>query len=257
MSPAASASTSAAKATPAPLPIPRVIPFTLSVTAGFVDGLIFLALFGLYVAQATGSFVTIGAHWSQPEPGVLVKVLAIPVYLLGGVVATLIVATMRRRRALLLTLAIEEILLATLLVAGVAGPAARSADDPVALVAALCGLMAMGLQSALVRLLMPSFGSTNVMTTNTTALAIDLTQTALAWLRRSKARETLTASRRKLANTLVVVLGFLVGTTGGAFGYHFGGWWALIVPLILLDAVAAWVWFSTREGGPVATAAGP
>lgn len=240
----------------APLPIPRVIPFTLSVIAGFVDGLIFLALFGLYVAQATGSFVTIGAHWSQPDPGVLVKVLAIPVFLLGGVVATLIVATMRRRRALLLTLALEEVLLAALLVAGVAGPMARSADDPAALLAAMCGLMAMGLQSALVRLLMPSFGSTNVMTTNTTALAIDLTQTVLAWLRRAQARETLTTSRRKLANTLAVVLGFLVGTTGGAFGYHYGGWWALIVPLLLLDAVAAWVWFSTRENRPAATAAG-
>lgn len=239
----ASASASAA----APMPIPRIIPFALSVTAGFVDGLIFLALFGLYVAQATGSFVTIGAHWSQPEPGVLVKVLAIPVFLLGGVITTVIVATMRRRRALLLTLAIEEALLAGLLVAGVMGPMARSADDPVALVAALCGLMAMGLQSALVRLLLPNFGSTNVMTTNTTALAIDLTQTALAWLRRAQAREALTASRRKLGHTLTVVLGFLAGTTSGAFGYHYGGWWALVVPLLLLDAVAAWVWFSTRE----------
>ncbi|MGD9768133.1 MAG: YoaK family protein [Pseudolabrys sp.] len=249
MTGAASANASAR----APLPIPRIIPFALSVTAGFVDGLIFLALFGLYVAQATGSFVTIGAHWSQPEPGVLVKVLAIPVFLLGGVVATVIVATMRRRRALLLTLAIEEALLAVLLVAGVLAPAPRSADEPIALVAALCGLMAMGLQSALVRLLLPNFGSTNVMTTNTTILAIDLTQTALAWLRRAQERETLTASRRKLGHTLTVVLGFLVGTTAGAFGYHYGGWWALVVPLLLLDGVAAWVWFSMRERGQAAT----
>ena len=39
----------------------------------------------------------------------------------------------------------------------------------------------MGMQNALVRLLLQGCASTNVMTANTTQLAIDLTETLLAW----------------------------------------------------------------------------
>jgi len=225
---------------------PRYIPFGLSVIAGFVDAVIFLALFGLYVAQATGSFVIIGAHWLRPEPGFLVKVLAIPAFLIGGVVATLIVEASRssRRAALLRTLALEEILLLALFAAGASGFAAGDPDAPGVAVAALCGLFAMGLQSASVRLLMPGYGSTNVMTTNTTLVAIDLTHVALALAsRRGEGRAALGAAAARLANSLSVVGGFLAGTLIGALAYHLAGLWALAVPLLLIDAVAAWVWF--------------
>ena len=42
------------------VPLPRLVPATLSFVAGYVDSYTFLALFGLFVAQVTGSFV-IGA----------------------------------------------------------------------------------------------------------------------------------------------------------------------------------------------------
>ncbi|HWM80929.1 MAG TPA: YoaK family protein [Pseudolabrys sp.] len=229
--------------------IPRMIPFGMSLIAGVVDSVIFLALFGIYVAQATGSFVSIGAHWSQPEPDFLVKMLAIPVFLAGGIVAAAIVESMagRRRAALVRTLLLEELLLLALLIAGLWGLPAARPDAPAAIAAALCGLAAMGLQSALVRLLIPDFGSTNVMTTNTTVVAIDLTHTVLAWRRRAGGREEFQKARRKLGNSLTVVVGFLAGTTSGAFGYHHFGWWALVVPLVLIDAVAAWIWFNTSD----------
>jgi uncharacterized membrane protein YoaK (UPF0700 family) len=235
-----------------PAGFPRMIPFGMSVIAGIVDSVIFLSLFGIYVAQATGSFVSMGAHWSQPEPDFLVKMLAIPVFLAGGILAAAMVEGMagRRRTALVRTLLLEELLLLALLLAGLWGLPAAQPDAPAAIVAALCGLAAMGLQSALVRLLMPDFGSTNVMTTNTTLVAIDLTHVALTWRRRARDRETFRTARRKLGNSLTVVLGFLAGTTSGAFGYHHFGLWTLVVPLILIDAVAAWIWFNTTDDKP-------
>ena len=91
--------------------------------------------------------------------------------------ATVIVTAFgaRDRRALVATLALEAALLAGLawLGASAESTAARS-------IAALFALSAMGIQSALGRLLLREHGSTNVMTGNTTQLSIDLTETVLA-----------------------------------------------------------------------------
>ena len=39
----------------------RTVPVVLGFTAGYVDGCTFVTLFGLFVAQVTGSFVIAGA----------------------------------------------------------------------------------------------------------------------------------------------------------------------------------------------------
>lgn len=52
--------------------VPRSIPSgvlpLLSFVAGYVDGCTYLALFGLFVAQVTGSFVLTGAQLVTPSP---------------------------------------------------------------------------------------------------------------------------------------------------------------------------------------------
>src|SRR5258708_1220592 len=50
-------------------PVPRTVPALLSFAAGFVDACTFLALFGLYVAQVTGSFVVAGAEIVTHDEG--------------------------------------------------------------------------------------------------------------------------------------------------------------------------------------------
>jgi hypothetical protein len=42
---------------PRPRPVPRAVPPLLSFAAGFVDSCTALALFGLFVAQVTGSYL--------------------------------------------------------------------------------------------------------------------------------------------------------------------------------------------------------
>ena len=46
--------------------VPRPIPVVLSVVAGYVDSCTYLGLFGVFVAQATGTFVSLPErYWSR------------------------------------------------------------------------------------------------------------------------------------------------------------------------------------------------
>jgi uncharacterized membrane protein YoaK (UPF0700 family) len=56
----------------------------------------YLALFGLFVAQVTGSFVLAGAQFVAHDPGAVVKVVGIPVLFLAGVATTVIVSRAER-----------------------------------------------------------------------------------------------------------------------------------------------------------------
>jgi uncharacterized membrane protein YoaK (UPF0700 family) len=59
----------------------------LSIVAGFVDACTYLALFGLFVAQVTGSFVIIGTGLVTRLEST-VPLLAVPVFFAGGMLAT-------------------------------------------------------------------------------------------------------------------------------------------------------------------------
>jgi uncharacterized membrane protein YoaK (UPF0700 family) len=155
--------------------VPGIIPPLLSFTAGFIDSFTVLALFGLFVAQVTGSFVLTAVAIVTNEQGALTKVLAVPVFLLAGVTTTVVAVMLERRGRAPLPwvlglecMALTGFLLMVLVGAPLSDPGAFSVAA-----AGLLGLFAMGTQSATVRLLMKSVASTNVMTTNTTQIAID------------------------------------------------------------------------------------
>jgi uncharacterized membrane protein YoaK (UPF0700 family) len=114
------------------------VPVVLGFAAGYVDGCTFVTLFGLFVAQVTGSFVTAGAS-------------------LAGLLLTLLIV-----------------------------PNLNYPDQATALAAGLFRLSAVGVQSAFVRLPMRDTPSTNVMTTNTTHVAIDATEILLTRLGTSR-----------------------------------------------------------------------
>jgi hypothetical protein len=99
--------------------VPRVVPALLSVLAGYLDSCMFLALFGLFVAHVTSSFVLVGSQLIAAESGRWVKLLAIPVFLLACAVTTLMVGSdpRRRRPALAAVLWLETALLAGLFIA--------------------------------------------------------------------------------------------------------------------------------------------
>jgi len=231
---------------------PRIVPVLLSVVAGCVDSCTFLGLFGLFVAQVTGSLVVAGAQLVAHDPGFLVKVLGIPFFLLGGIVTTIIavVAHGRGRATHGWIFGLEAILLACFLVIGVSASPFRSPNGLAELATAFFGLSAMGVQSAQVRLVLKGVPSTNVMTTNTTLIAIEATEMALAWWRirtsdaDSDGLARFTASRGRLMQLLSIALGFLAGTVLGAVAYQGVGFWSLGLPTAVVILLALWASFS-------------
>ena len=171
-----------------PETLPPVVPALLSFVAGYVDSCTFLALFGLYVAQLTGSFVLAGTETVVHDASATIKLVAIPVFWLAGVVTTVTVRRSRSRVALPATLALEAVLLAGLLVSWRIGMPLTGRGDLAVICAGLFGLSAMGVQSALVRLLVKGCPSTNVMTTNTALFAVDAADLVMAWRAHSRCR---------------------------------------------------------------------
>jgi uncharacterized membrane protein YoaK (UPF0700 family) len=222
---------------------PPAVPIVLAGVAGFVDACTFLGLSGFFVAQVTGSYVLAGARPVAGWPGAAV-VLAVPVFFAGGVAATLaaVAGHAAVRRPLAAALALETALLVAFAATFAARPLFGVLETPV-VAASMFGLAAMGVQSATVRLLMRGTGSTNVMTTTTSQIAIDATQLAWAWLHRHdgsahtpRQREAL----RRLWNGLLLPLAFLLGTLLGAVGFVHIGYPALAAPVAVVGALALW-----------------
>jgi uncharacterized membrane protein YoaK (UPF0700 family) len=228
---------------PAAIDPPLAAPIVLAVVAGFVDACTFLGLFGFFIAQVTGSYVLVGSDPVAGWPGT-VAVLAVPVFFAGGVAATLaaIAGQAIARRPLTAALGLETVLLTGFTATFAAAPADMAETSAVA--ASLFGLAAMGVQSAAVRLLMRGTASTNVMTTNTTQIAIDATQ--LAWARlcgkygAAEARER--EASQRLLGAVPLPVAFLLGTVMGAVGFARLGHPVLAAPVAVVGALAVWAW---------------
>ena len=171
------------------IPLPRLVPALLAFVAGYVDIYTFLALFGLFVAQVTGSFVTAGAELVTHDLGITGKVLAIAAFLFAAALTAGLIAWVRGhgRAPLPWMLAFETVLLAAFTVLLLIGPPITSVQDWRGILAGLFGAMAMGTQSVIVRLLMRGVPQTNVMTGNMTQLGVETTALLLAWRRRARA----------------------------------------------------------------------
>src|SRR5260370_42561073 len=78
-----------------PPKLQRTLIFLLGFVAGYVDACTFLALFGLFVAQVTGSFVIAGTEPVVHEAGFLLKGLAIPAFVVAAGAATILVSIAR------------------------------------------------------------------------------------------------------------------------------------------------------------------
>jgi uncharacterized membrane protein YoaK (UPF0700 family) len=225
-----------------PLAVPHMLPACLGFVAGFIDACTFFALFHLFVAQVTGSFVIAGGHFVELDETTLVPVLAIPTFFLMGLSTTLLLAWCGRTGWMALTsaLAVELALVVAFFAVAILGAPFVYANAPLAVVSSLLGISAMGVQSALVRLLMRGVASTNVMTTNTTQLAID----AAEWLIASHRKRVMpddpgvqadyATIRGRFTGLFLIMAGFLGGTIGGALGYRWFGLPCLIGAIAIL-----------------------
>jgi uncharacterized membrane protein YoaK (UPF0700 family) len=236
------------------VPLPRLAPALLSFVAGYVDIYTFLGLFGLFVAQVTGSFVTAGAELVTHDESITGKVLAIVAFLVATILSAALIrfARHRGRDALPLMLGLETALLIVFCAIILAGPPVASATDRNGIVAGLFAAMAMGMQSVMVRLLMRGVPQTNVMTGNMTQIGIETTDLVSAWLKCTREpgdqdnQRELAAVRGRLLAVVAITLGFILGAACGAVSYAKAGLAGAPVAVVIVGALALWT--ARREG---------
>src|SRR6266404_7244647 len=182
---------------PGPHTVPAgswLLPTVLSITAGSVDVIGFLALGGVFTAHITGNVVIVAAHYVTGGFGQVGPLLAVPVFVaVLGVLALVFGAVGEvsgSRRALLI---LQTALLAICLGLGVAFGPFADADGPIAVLVGMLAVAAMATQNALVRLALQGGPSTAVMTTNITQLTIDVARL----VRRRRPPEDLATARRR------------------------------------------------------------
>lgn len=221
--------------------VPNGFAVALGFVAGFVDAAGFVALAGLFAAHVTGNFVLIGAALVGDAGGLVAKLLALPVFVLGVAGARLLALGLERagRRPLPWLLAAEALLLAGFGAAGVTLAPFAGADSPGALLVGMLAVAAMGVQNALGRLCLPTLAATTVMTVNVTQAVIDAVDFVLGRAAFAPGRPADAAARARLRRILPAVLAFAAGALAGAFGVAYGAFWCAVLPVLLLAGLAA------------------
>jgi uncharacterized membrane protein YoaK (UPF0700 family) len=237
-------------------PLPLAAPVLLSFVAGYVDSYTYLALFGLFAAQVTGSFVIAGAEFITHDYGIAGKLLAIIAFIAAVAVTTALIMLVRQsgRATLAHMLALEAALLAVFAAMILFGPPIKDARDWHGITAGLFAAAAMGAQSVLVRLLMKGIPQTNVMTGNMTQLGIALTELAVAWHKLARSRHSpddvrdFDQVRGQLLIVSSIAVGFLVGAAAGAVAFATTGLRGAVVAVLIVAALAVWALLRERPG---------
>lgn len=200
----------------------------LGFTAGYVDTVGFVALFGLFTAHVTGNFVLIGAELAQPGHGVLMKLLAFPAFVLAVAMTRLMTISLSQRGKPLLrpVLLLQLVFLGGFMVVGLLAVPVTDTAAPLALLAGVLGATGMGVQNAGSRLVLSQLAPTTVMTGNVTQLVID----SVDMLRGTADA----ATRARAGKFFWPILTFGLGAISGAFAYVYGSFWALLLPMALL-----------------------
>jgi uncharacterized membrane protein YoaK (UPF0700 family) len=227
-------------------PLPKTMPMLLSFVAGYVDSYTYLALFGLFVAQVTGSFVIAGAELVRHDAGAIGKLLAVLAFIAAAAItaALIAVACARGYAPMPWMLALEAALLAVFVAMIWFGPNVNGATDWHGIIAGLFAACAMGAQSVLVRLLMKGIPQTNVMTGNMTQLGIALTDIIIARRRFARSSHDAAAARHyhavrdQLLVVLSVAVGFLVGAAAGAIAFVTIGISGALLAVAIVAALA-------------------
>jgi uncharacterized membrane protein YoaK (UPF0700 family) len=212
----------------APRPVIAVL---LAFTAGYVDTIGFVGLFGLFTSHVTGNFVVMGAMIAHPSKGLIAKVLALPVFMLSVALTTVFVR--RRRRAgrdpTAAVLAAQALLLAAFMVVSLSSGPLIGRDQPIAIVAGELGVLAMAIQNAGARLVFGDLPPTAVMTGNVTDIVID----SVDLLESDGAAAVLARSLR----LLWPIAAFAAGALAAGLTFAAVGFWGLMAPIAAVLAV--------------------
>jgi len=195
--------------------------------AGFVDTATFVSLHGVFAAHVTGNFVLIGAALVMGTGGLLAKLLTFPVFMLA-VIATRR-AAQRWERPVRRLFLVQLVALAGFWLGVMACAPFEDPDSPELILVAALAVAAMGLQNALMRIAFPTAVPTTIMTGNTTAAMVDLTDLMTGRLPPE--------GRARLRRVALVLLGFAAGCALGAAVLTWIGPVGLVLPVLAVGLV--------------------
>ncbi|MDB5989293.1 MAG: hypothetical protein JWQ10_696 [Herbaspirillum sp.] len=205
----------------------------LGFLAGYVDTVGFVALFGLFTAHVTGNFVLIGSELAHPSHGVLIRFLAFPAFIFAVALTRMVVIWLERsgKGVMPYVFCLQLLLLLGFMQVGQWVAPVMDMNAPIALLAGALGAAAMGVQNAASRLTLQQLAPTTVMTGNVTQLVIDVVD-----IMRGAPDEGV---RRRCVKFFWPIVAFGVGAVGGAFGYKYAQFLALLLPVAILIWLAA------------------
>jgi uncharacterized membrane protein YoaK (UPF0700 family) len=206
------------------------LPILLSLNAGYIDTVGFLALHGLFTAHVTGNLVTFGASLALGVSGLIAKLLALPVFCVTVIGARLF--ALRRaamsRPGLRIMMAIKVLLLT-----GGAGMALRygpfpNGDSITAIAVGMLLVAAMAIQNAAHRIYFAQTPPTTMMTGTTTQIMIDA-----ADFLKGLAPEASVSVIARLRRMSISVIVFAAGCGAAALLYTTIGIWCFVALPVL------------------------
>jgi uncharacterized membrane protein YoaK (UPF0700 family) len=211
--------------------------FLLGAIAGFVDGVTFLTLFGLFTANMSGNAARLGATTGEGDwSAALTRLVPIVVWIIV-VIATVVVIEVRGRgqaRSLRRLLLLEATLLTVFMVLGsVLLDAGDIEPQSLAFYGlAVVGAVAMGIQTSALRRV---DGKVSVHTTFVSGMIVNLGEDVVAAVRGD---DPAAVARARMHGLVVVTL-----ISGAALGALLLGeleLWCVAVPVLTLLGLATW-----------------
>ena len=202
----------------------------LAFNGGFVDTAGFLGLQGLFVAHVTGNFVTLAAALVFGTHGIIIKLIALPEFMLVIALARLagLALAHRGQSAFRIMLGVKVALLAAFFGLAVAFGPFSDSDAPAALLTGFAGVAAMAVQNAVQRAHLASVPPTTIMTGNTTQAMLDVID-----LVGGSDPTQVAAVRTRFRRTIRAIFWFAVGCAVAALLYAWIGFWNLAVPVVV------------------------
>ncbi|CAM2158942.1 conserved membrane protein of unknown function (plasmid) [Pararobbsia alpina] len=213
----------------------------LSATAGYVDTLSFVALFGLFTAHVTGNFVLIGGGIAGYGQGIFLKLMAFPAFIAGVALSSFLIRTrhpVTPTSGACKLYVVQAILLLAFAVSGICLGTNFSAGSGWVVTCGMIGAMAMGVQNAHSRLIARPGVPNTVMTGNVTQVILDVLDLCSPHVPTDVKR----ASRERVSKMLPAIVAFGLGAIGGALGYRHFGFVALALPVVAVAWLAMRAW---------------
>jgi uncharacterized membrane protein YoaK (UPF0700 family) len=205
----------------------KLLPGVLSIIAGSVDVISFLGLGGLFAAHITGNLVVLAAHVVTGRAASLALILSVPVFIAVLGLTRLVAAGLEKthHHPLQPLLALQFVLLVSLLATWVAAGSSLNPAAPAGVVVGMLGVAAMAVQNALVRILVGA-PATAVMTTDVTTFMMDI---GAILFRRDPSE--IAHARTRARRTWPAIVAFTVGCSFGAVLEATIGLWSLALPI--------------------------